>query len=184
MQHQTHRRYVLRKGKARGFVYRQKYAPVERKAAHLRTSGANQHHRPVCGGLFVPHLFTHRTLRGEMVSSKNELAIANILYSFEKGGLLNYQVEPALPFHNARGRWADFRIEANGQSWYWEHCGMLSDEQYRSRWVRKKKLYEANGYMPYSDKNPDGRLIVTEDGPDQGLDSQLIEENIRRLLED
>ena len=55
-------------------------------------------------------------LRGEMVSSKNELIIANILYDLEKQGHLKYQVEPRLPFDDGRGRWADFLIEAKGRA--------------------------------------------------------------------
>jgi hypothetical protein len=117
-----------------------------------------------------------------MVSSKNELIIANILYDLEKQGHLKYQVEPRLPFDDARGRWADFIIEAKGTSWYWEHCGMFDDESYRKRWQRKLKLYEANGYSTYSDKNPDGRLVVTEDGPEQGIDSPAIAELAQKLF--
>ncbi|MGR4000339.1 MAG: AAA family ATPase [Alphaproteobacteria bacterium] len=124
----------------------------------------------------------HRTLRGEMVRSKNELVIANILCGMEKGGSLTYDVEPRLPFDDGSGRWADFRVEAKGQIWYWEHCGMLNDKHYRDRWERKKKLYADNGFTIYSDKNTNGRLIVTEDGPEQGLDSKAIEETIQKLF--
>jgi hypothetical protein len=117
-----------------------------------------------------------------MVSSKNELVIADILHTFERNGHLTYHVEPELPFDDGRGRWADFMIEANGEKWYWEHCGMLSDENYRTRWERKKKLYAENGYSVFSTSNPAGRLIVTEDGPDLGLDAKAIEELTRALF--
>ena len=131
---------------------------------------------------FLEERLIHRTLRGEMVSSKNELAIANILHGFEKEGRLNYHVEPLLPFEDGRGRWADFLLETNGNCWYWEHCGMLANDQYRERWERKKGLYEANGYTTYSDKNPKGRLIVTEDGNRHGLDSKAIEQIILDVI--
>jgi hypothetical protein len=131
---------------------------------------------------FLEERLINRTLRGEMVRSKNELAIANILYTFERAGQLNYQIEPLLPFDDGRGRWADFLIEAGGKSWYWEHCGMMADEQCRKRWHRKKKLYAANGYHERSASNPSGRLIITEDGMGKGLDSQLIEALIRELV--
>jgi len=124
---------------------------------------------------FLEEKLMHRTLRGEMVSSKNEVVIANILFALEKEGRLQYQVEPRLPFDDGRGRWADFLVEANGKSWYWEHCGRLDDEQYRRRWERKRKLYAANGFKEYSSDTPHGRLIVTKDGPEYGLDSQEIE---------
>ena len=133
---------------------------------------------------FLEERLIHRTIRGEMVSSKNELAIANILYGLEKDGHLTYYVEPQLPFDNGRGRWADFKVEAKGQTWYWEHCGMLDDEHYRERWERKKKLYSDNGFSIYSKKNKSGRLIVTEDGPKQGLDTNMIDKLIRKLFVD
>lgn len=131
---------------------------------------------------FLQEKLIHRTIRGEMVSSKGELAIANILTSLERDGYLTYHVEPRLPFDDGRGRWADFMIEAGGETWYWEHCGMLADENYRKRWERKKVLYANNGYTIYSDKNVAGRLIVTEDGLDGGLDSKAVEELARRLF--
>jgi hypothetical protein len=131
---------------------------------------------------FLEERLIHRTVRGEMVSSKNELAIANILYVLEREGCLKYYVEPRLPFDDARGRWADFLVEANGEAWYWEHCGMMADENYRARWERKKMLYERNGYTLYSSTNPKGRLVVTEDSPEKGLDSKAIEELARHLF--
>lgn len=132
-------------------------------------------------GFLEEHLI-HRTRRGEMVSSKNELVIADILYDLEKKGYLKYRVEPPLPFDDGRGRWADFLIEAKGKSWYWEHCGRMDDESYRNRWQRKLKLYAANGYTTYSDKNPEGRLVVTEDGPQKGLDSPALVELACKLF--
>ena len=64
-------------------------------------------------------------------------------------------------------------VEAKGKRWYWEHCGMLNNEHYRSRWESKKKLYELNGYGQYSETNPTGRLIITEDSLDGGLDTEI-----------
>jgi hypothetical protein len=116
------------------------------------------------------------------VSSKNELAIANILFGLEKEGHLSYSVEPKLPFADGWGRWADFEIFAGGNSWYWEHCGRLDDDTYRRRWNTKKELYERNGFSIYGPENVKGRLIVTLDGPEQGLDSQMIEKLARQLF--
>lgn len=125
---------------------------------------------------FLEERLIHRTIRGEMVSSKNELVIANILYGMEREGHLRYEVEPPLPFDGANGRHADFQIYAKGQNWFWEHCGMLDIVHYRNRWNRKKRVYAENGYTVYSNKNTCGRLIVTKDGPEQGLDAKAIEE--------
>ena len=59
---------------------------------------------------------------------------------------------------------------------------MLDDKHYRDRWERKKKLYADNGFAIYSDKKATGRLIVTENGPDQGLDAKAIEELAQKLF--
>jgi hypothetical protein len=134
-------------------------------------------------GFLEEHL-KHRTIRGEYVSSKSELAIANILYGFEQRGLLTYEVEPPLPFSdNARGRWADFRVTAGEQVWYWEHCGRLDLPSYRNRWARKKTLYRANGFARWSETSPDGRLIITEDGSSEGLDSHYIDGLVHKLFD-
>ncbi|WP_081731492.1 AAA family ATPase [Mesorhizobium sp. L103C131B0] len=134
-------------------------------------------------GFLEEHL-KHRTIRGEYVSSKSELAIANILYGFEQRGLLTYEVEPPLPFSdNARGRWADFRVTAGEHVWYWEHCGRLDLPSYRNRWARKKTLYRANGFAPWSETSPNGRLIVTEDGSSEGLDSHSIHGLVHKLFD-
>ncbi len=124
----------------------------------------------------------HRTVRGDMVRSKSEVAIANILYGIEREGRLKYSIEPELPFANRTGRQADFMIEANGATWFWEHCGMLSDENYRRRWEVKRELYAKNGYSIYSPDNPDGRLIMTEDSLETGLDTHAIDQLTRKLF--
>ena len=113
--------------------------------------------------------------------SKSELAIANILCMFEREGRLTYRYEPRLPFTSGEGRWADFAIEAHGQIWFWEHCGMLSDDDYRQRWEVKRELYEKNGYSVYSARNLSGRLIVTEESPQCGLDTKAIDDLVQIL---
>ena len=77
---------------------------------------------------------------------------------------------------------ADFLIECAGETWYWEHCGMMDSVKYRERWECKKTLYLKNGFNVYSPDNPEGRLIVTEDGSVRGLDSKNIKEMADRLF--
>ena len=59
---------------------------------------------------------------------------------------------------------------------------MMDDESYRRRWTRKERLYRENGFTRYTDENPSGRLIVTEDGSGEGLDSQAIALLARKLF--
>jgi|SRR5262245_45495873 len=116
----------------------------------------------------------HRSTRGDKLRSKSEVAIADILYGFERERRLTYYYEERLPFAKNPERWCDFLILARGAHWYWEHCGMLHDEDYRQGWEHKKAVYAANGYTVYSQSNPEGRLIFTADGPDGSLDMQAI----------
>jgi hypothetical protein len=58
----------------------------------------------------------------------------------------------------------------------------MDDENYRRRWTRKETLYSQNGYSIYSRENPQGRLIVTEDGQGRGLDSKAIQELAQKLF--
>ena len=132
---------------------------------------------------FLEERLTHRTTRGEMVSSKSELVIANILHGLEKQGRLKYAVEPPLPFSDTPwGRWADFKVEARGRVWFWEHCGMLSSPAYLERWRKKLMLYADNGFMLWSRSAPLNRLIVTEDDAAGGLDSRLVDEVAKAIL--
>jgi hypothetical protein len=124
----------------------------------------------------------HRTMKGDLVRSKSAVAIANILFCLEREGRLTYQIAPDLPFANRSAPQADFKIEANGATWFWEHCAMLSDEKYRRRWEQKKELYAKHGFSAYSLDNPEGRLIVTEDSDENGLDTQAIDHLTRTLF--
>jgi hypothetical protein len=190
---QTKRVWILHQGPFDRFLALRQYAFSDIAARYtnlLRVSNPQATKMP--GGIpeelkgsqrtFLEEKLIHRTIRGEMVSSKNELAIANILYALEQAGRLTYRVEPELPFDGARGRWADFLIECAGDTWYWEHCGMMDSVKYRERWGRKKTLYFENGFSVYSADNPEGRLIVTEDGSGRGLDSKSIKEMADRLF--
>lgn len=190
---QTKRVWILHQGSFDRFLALRQYAFSDIAARYtnlLRVSRPQATRMP--GGIpeelkgsqrtFLEEKLIHRTIRGEMVSSKNELAIANILYALEQAGHLTYRVEPELPFDGARGRWADFLIECAGETWYWEHCGMMDSVKYRERWESKKTLYLKNGFGVYSPGNPEGRLIVTEDGSGRGLDSKSIKEMADRLF--
>jgi hypothetical protein len=69
-------------------------------------------------------------------------------------------------------------VSYEGDTFYWEHLGMLTVPSYKEQWDRKREWYEKNGYA--------GRLITSEDGPDGGIDALEIERIARRriLLED
>lgn len=114
----------------------------------------------------------YKTERGEMVRSKSEVIIANMLYENH----IPYTYEKELDVGGYK-KIPDFTIEdeESGDVWYWEHCGMMNDENYEKRWNAKEKLYAANGII--EGKN----LIVTKEYG-KGFDSSEIKKIIDKYL--
>jgi hypothetical protein len=122
---------------------------------------------------FLESHLVHATRRGDLVRSKSEIVIADILHELEGQGQIRYSFEKPLLL-DGRERWPDFTIESGADIWFWEHCGMLDNPNYAKRRATKKAAYEKAGITIWSPSNPDGRLLITEDGPSQGLDSAAI----------
>lgn len=112
----------------------------------------------------------HRTLKGELVRSKSEVIIANMLY--EAG--IEYEYEKELDLGEDGIRIPDFTIEdaESGLCFYWEHCGMLGDAAYNKHWQEKQALYKKHGIVEGDN------LIVSKDSLKGGIDSA----EIKRLI--
>jgi hypothetical protein len=110
----------------------------------------------------------HRTLAEQMVRSKSEVIIANML--FERDIPFEYEV----PLYAGDGTFylPDFTIKWRGEDWYWEHLGMLHDESYRNHWETKQAWYEKHGFAD--------RLITTTEK--SGFDSQTALRAIEEFL--
>lgn len=108
----------------------------------------------------------HKTVRGELVRSKSEVIIANMLYERD----VHYEYEKPLPLGDDGIKSPDFTISVIGQDEpiYWEHCGMMSNTDYRRRWEAKRTIYEKHGII--EGKN----LIVSYDEDNGSIDSQRI----------
>lgn len=111
----------------------------------------------------------HKTTGGEMVRSKSEVIVANILKNLE----LDYSYEELLNVSGKTYR-PDFTIRYKGKTAYLEHLGMLQDKSYKQKWNEKRKDYEKAG-ISEANKN----LIITEDGLDGSLDATVIENKIK-----
>lgn len=123
----------------------------------------------------------HRSRRGRALRSKSEVIIDDALYSKD--------IEAAyeLPFYGKDGsmKLPDFTIEnaSTGQTFIWEHCGMMADEGYRKRWKDKLAWYRDNGVLPHEEGGGEAAsLIVTQDGTNGGIDSGLIDTIIDDVL--
>ena len=119
---------------------------------------------------FAAHLI-HRTRTGIMVRSKSEVIVADILTSLG----ISYEYELKLPSEsNPRDfRLPDFTVSYEGDTYYWEHLGMLSVPSYREEWDRKRQWFADNGYLD--------QLVTSEDGADGSIDAAAIERTASML---
>lgn len=129
---------------------------------------------------FLEERLIHRTERGELVRSKSELVIAEMLCARN----IDYVYEQPFVLPDGRIRYPDFTISnpARGVTYYWEHLGRLDDPDYRARWERKRAEYLAAGLRPLDDRGEADRVLVeTQDEPGGGLDAAAIGRIIDQL---
>jgi hypothetical protein len=124
----------------------------------------------------------HRTERGDLVRSKSELNIADKLLA---NGIDYYQYEQPLRLKDGYERFRDFTIrnDARGVTFYWKHLGLLSDQEYERRWLKKLDGYRESGILPHEEgEGENGILIITKDQPNGALDSSEIARIIRNVI--
>ena len=154
----------------------------EFSATAVRLTNLFSSPRPVAvGKRFLEDRLIHRTSRGEAVRSKSEVIIANLLHAHG----LAYHYEIPLELGGAI-KYPDFTIEDDntGQTYYWEHCGMLHDPAYRRRWEAKLDWYADHGILPSTENGggSNGTLIITKDDATGGIDSYEITEILKTLF--
>jgi hypothetical protein len=110
----------------------------------------------------------HRSLADVMVRSKSEVIIANML--FERDIAFFYEK----PLYAPDGSFylPDFTINWRGEEYYWEHLGLLSNDEYRQHWKTKKAWYD--NHFP-------GCLLTTKESGNLSIDSaELIARTFRQ----
>jgi len=111
----------------------------------------------------------YQTLNGEWVCSQEEVIVANTL----KDMGIPYEYEK--PLHHPKMRemvLPDFTITWKGKIYYWEHLGMMDDEDYRRRWEGRKNWYYEAGFGD--------QLITSRSSPNESID----EDTIRKIIKD
>ena len=83
------------------------------------------------------------TTRGERVSSKSEVIIADLLRKYElEGRCTSTRTNSSRPTAEPGiSAFPDFTIKVRGKTFYWEHCGMMDDPVYKEKWER----YDSRG---------------------------------------
>lgn len=128
---------------------------------------------------FLEEGLIHRTTRGELVRSKSEVIIANMLHALG----ITYSYEQPFTGKDGSIRYPDFTIEdaETGQRVFLEHLGLLSEPAYRRRWLSKLDWYRSQGVLPEDEGEGDeGTLVTTTE--EKGIDSAGIELKLRALL--
>ena len=80
----------------------------------------------------------HEALTGDMVRSKSELVIANLLA--ERGISFEYEVPLLAP--DGTMYLPDFSLTHQGERWFWEHWGIMSEPNYRDHRQAKLAWYD------------------------------------------
>lgn len=145
---------------------------LEKAYPQLQTYSNHSQEQQGCPNPEKPYL----TAKGDYVRSKSEVIIANelynhqILYEYEKPLSLNGYSKPILP---------DFTIYTpmENKTVYWEHCGLMGNAEYRSKWEWKKQLYERNGISDWQ-KN----LIATYESQNGDFSVEDVRQYVERLL--
>ncbi len=107
----------------------------------------------------------HKALSGDMVRSKSEVIIANLLHEKD----VRFAYESPLVAKDGSMHLPDFTITSGGKTTFWEHLGMLDKPHYAERWERKRLWYDQ--WFP-------GQLATTQEGPDLSDESATLISNI------
>lgn len=98
------------------------------------------------------------TLSEYFVRSKSEVIIANMLVDRE----IPFKYEEPLFAPDGTMYLPDFTVTFRGETFFWEHVGMLDLPGYRTHWEKKLKWYE---------KNFPGQLLTTYEGQNLSQDA-------------
>ena len=130
--------------------------------------------------VYLDSQLVYKTAKGELVRSKSEWIIADQLYHAG----IDYQYEQTLNLNGIECL-PDFTIidEDSGITWFWEHNGLLDDEEYKRRWEKKLEAYREAEILPLGERRGGvGTLLVTEERVGSGLRIEDIQNNINHIL--
>ncbi|MBY5508318.1 hypothetical protein HFO81_22550 [Rhizobium leguminosarum] len=110
--------------------------------------------------------------------SKSEVIVADAL----AGAGIEYVYELPLLGSDGSRRYPDFTIEDayTGETWFWEHLGMLGGVKYDQKWTANLAWYRSNGILPDEEGGgPNGTLLTTTET--DGIDRPQISCHIKKI---
>lgn len=106
------------------------------------------------------------TLTDYLVRSKSEAIIANMLFQYG----INFKYEEPLYAPDGSMYIPDFTVTFRGETYYWEHVGMLNNAKYKYHWENKLQWYNKH----FKDK-----LLITYESDNLSIDAKNIIEKYR-----
>lgn len=103
----------------------------------------------------------HEALSGDMLRSKSEVIIANLLHERS----MPFRYEQPLFAKDGTLRLPDFTVTWAGKTFFWEHLGLLDQTRYAEDWEKKRAWYER--WFP-------GQLLITKEGSHLSRDAEEI----------
>ncbi len=130
-------------------------------------------------GTFLEDGLIHRTRSGELVRSKSEVIIADLLHALG----VTYAYEQPFTGNDGSVRYPDFTIDdaETGRRVFLEHLGMMSEPAYHRRWLAKLEWYRSQGVLPEAEGEGEAGILVTTT-EQKGIDSASIEGRLRQLF--
>ena len=126
-----------------------------------------------------PENLRYETEQGDIVRSKSEVIIANILYQNRKDILYKYE-RPLEVVENGRQKtiYPDFTIinKHTGEITYWEHAGRMDDPNYANEFVRKMNTYIANDLLLGRD------VVVSYESLGNPLDIKVVKQLVKQII--
>ena len=127
-----------------------------------------------------PEFLIYETEQGEMVRTKSELIIANVLYQYKDD--IEYKYERPLELKAKDGSniivHPDFTIinKHTGRIYYYEHAGRMDEPKYAVDFVKKMNLYSTNGILQGDE------LFVTYETYSMPLDINCVKKIVERIV--
>lgn len=126
-----------------------------------------------------PENLRYETEQGDIVRSKSEVIIANILYKHREDILYKYE-KPLTLIVDGREKQVhpDFTIinVHTGKITYWEHAGLMDDSHYVNEFVRKMNSYVANGFAIGRD------VVVSYETQGLPLDIKVVKKMVQGII--